>query len=258
MIDLEKDTPIEYSKQSRDYQVFRFLYTVLFNQVKMYADLIKNIWTDNIDPKLLDLRAYTLNFIPRYQWDNSDLLGTTNNFKYLLRTKGTTGAIKSCLEILARVHGIELTGTNVEVIGPGKIRLILNEKVADTGSIEDLLRYILPAGITYEIIKYSQEDSNVYENIVAQMLTAAGNRLFYHTWPTESGKHNYEIDFILSRGSKINPIEVKSSGYNTHVSLDAFRAKYSSRIGQSYLVYTKDLRKDSDVLLIPTFMSMFI
>lgn len=90
------------------------------------------------------------------------------------------------------------------------------------------------------------------------MLTAVGNRLFYHTWPTESGKHNYEIDFILSRGSKINPIEVKSSGYNTHVSLDAFRAKYSSRIGQSYLVYTKDLRKDSDVLLIPTFMSMFI
>lgn len=106
--------------------------------------------------------------------------------------------------------------------------------------------------------KLSADLGYVYENLVAQMLTAAGNRLFYHTWPTESGKHNYEIDFILSRGSKICPIEVKSSGYKTHASLDAFKAKFSSRIGQNYLVYTKDLRKDGDVLLVPAFMTMFL
>ena len=106
--------------------------------------------------------------------------------------------------------------------------------------------------------KLSADLGYVYENLVAQMLTAAGNRLFYHTWPTESGKHNYEIDFILSRGSKICPIEVKSSGYKTHASLDAFKAKFSSRIGQNYLVYTKDMRKDGDVLLVPAFMTMFL
>lgn len=106
--------------------------------------------------------------------------------------------------------------------------------------------------------KLSADLGYVYENLVAQMLTAAGNRLFYHTWPTESGKHNYEIDFILSRGSKICPVEVKSSGYNTHASLDAFKVKFSSRIGQNYLVYTKDLRKDGDILLVPAFMTMFL
>jgi hypothetical protein len=106
--------------------------------------------------------------------------------------------------------------------------------------------------------KLSADLGYVYENLVAQMLTAAGNRLFYHTWPTESGKHNYEIDFILSRGSKICPIEVKSSGYKTHASLDAFKAKFSSRIGQNYLVYTKDFRKDGDVLLVPAFMTMIL
>ena len=106
--------------------------------------------------------------------------------------------------------------------------------------------------------KLSADLGYVYENLVAQMLTAAGNRLFYHTWPTESGKHNYEIDFILSRGSKICPIEVKSSGYKTHASLDAFKAKFSSRIGQNYLVYTKDLRKDGEILLVPAFMTMFL
>lgn len=65
----------------------------------------------------------------------------------------------------------------------------------------------------------------VYENLVAQMLRAAGNELYYYTFPTEKGNHSYEIDFLLSRGNKLCPIEVKSSGYNTHASLDAFCEK---------------------------------
>ena len=77
--------------------------------------------------------------------------------------------------------------------------------------------------IIYQKLMSDKLDANlgyVYENMVAQMLTAAGNRLFYYTFPTETGKHNYEIDFLLSRGNKICPIEVKSSGYKRHASLD--------------------------------------
>ena len=106
--------------------------------------------------------------------------------------------------------------------------------------------------------KLSADLGYVYENVVAQMLKASGNELFYHTWPTESGKHNYEIDFLLSRGSKVCPIEVKSSGYKTHASLDAFMKKYPERTVQGYLLYTKDMRKDSQILLTPVFMTMFL
>ena len=106
--------------------------------------------------------------------------------------------------------------------------------------------------------KLSADLGYVYENVVAQMLKASGNELFYHTWPTESGKHNYEIDFLLSRGSKVCPIEVKSSGYKTHASLDAFMKKYPDRTAQGYLLYTKDMRKDSRILLTPVFMTMFL
>ena len=106
--------------------------------------------------------------------------------------------------------------------------------------------------------KLSADLGYVYENVVAQMLKASGNELFYHTWPTESGKHNYEIDFLLSRGSKVYPIEVKSSGYKTHASLDAFMKKYPERTVQGYLLYTKDMRKDSQILLTPVFMTMFL
>lgn len=98
----------------------------------------------------------------------------------------------------------------------------------------------------------------VYENVVAQMLKAAGHELYYYTFPTESGKHNYEVDFLIADGDKVSPIEVKSSGYKAHTSLDAFCMKFSSRIRNKYLVYTKDLRKDGDVLYLPAYMTMFL
>ncbi len=102
--------------------------------------------------------------------------------------------------------------------------------------------------------KLSANLGYVYENLVAQMLVAAGNELFYHSWPTPDGKHNYEIDFLLSRGNKLCPLEVKSSGYKAHASLDAFQEKFSARILHRYLIYTKDLARDQDVLMLPVFM----
>lgn len=94
----------------------------------------------------------------------------------------------------------------------------------------------------------------VYENVVAQMLKASGKDLYYHTILKLDGKGYYEIDFLLSDGSKVSPIEVKSSGYKAHTSLDKFSEKYSSRIAHKYLVYTKDLKKDGDTLCVPIYM----
>lgn len=106
--------------------------------------------------------------------------------------------------------------------------------------------------------KLSTNLGYLYENVVAQMLRTAGNELYYHTWPTESGKRNYEIDFLLARGNKVCPIEVKSSGYSTHSSLDAFSNKYSDRILNKYLLYTKDIKRDKDVQFLPFYMAMFL
>ena len=106
--------------------------------------------------------------------------------------------------------------------------------------------------------KLSTDLGYVYENVVAQMLKAAGHELYYYTFPTESGKHNYEVDFLIADGDKVSPVEVKSSGYKAHTSLDAFCMKFSSRIRNKYLVYTKDLRKDGDVLYPPVYMTMFL
>ena len=83
--------------------------------------------------------------------------------------------------------------------------------------------------------KLSVDLGYVYENIVAQMLVASGHKLFYHTWRSETSNHNYKVDFLLSKGTKIRPIEVKSSGYKTHKSLDEFCRKYSGNVSDRYL-----------------------
>lgn len=98
----------------------------------------------------------------------------------------------------------------------------------------------------------------LYENAVAQILRTSGNELFYYTFPTEKGNHNYEVDFILARNNKICPIEVKSSGYRRHASLDAFCAKFSNRISQRYLIYTKDLRREEQVCYLPVYLTQFL
>lgn len=105
--------------------------------------------------------------------------------------------------------------------------------------------------------KLSTNLGYVYENVIAQILASTGDKLFYYTW-SKDVTHNYEIDFLLSRGSKLCPVEVKSSGYNTHKSLDAFCDKFSSRVGERYLIYTKDYRKDGATTLLPVFMTMFL
>lgn len=106
--------------------------------------------------------------------------------------------------------------------------------------------------------KLSSNLGYLYENAIAQTLTVNGNALFYHTFLNEKSRHNYEIDFLLARKNKICPIEVKSSGYKTHASLDAFTEKFSDRILQRYLIYTKDLRKEKDIICLPVYMASFL
>ena len=106
--------------------------------------------------------------------------------------------------------------------------------------------------------KLSTNLGYVYENVIAQMLRATGKKLFYHTIPYAKGKKYYEIDFVIPDKHKISPIEVKSSGYRTHKSLDEFCSKFSDRITNKYLIYTKDYKKENGIEYIPVYMTMLL
>ncbi len=106
--------------------------------------------------------------------------------------------------------------------------------------------------------KLSTNLGYVYENVIAQMLRATGKNLFYHTIPYAEGKKYYEIDFVIPDKHKISPIEVKSSGYKAHKSLDEFCSKFSDRIMNRYLIYTKDYKRENGAEYVPVYMTMFL
>lgn len=135
--------------------------------------------------------------------------------------------------------------------------------VCDTGLFTTLMfkDKDFTENIIYEKLLNDKLSANLgylYENIVAQTLAANGNALFYHTFMNESTRRNYEVDFLLARKNKICPLEVKSSGYKTHASLDAFSKKFSDRILDKYLIYTKDFAKDEDIFCLPVYLMQFL
>ena len=92
----------------------------------------------------------------------------------------------------------------------------------------------------------------VTENAVAQALTASGHELLFHRFD------RYEIDFLITSGKKLLPIEVKSSSYSSHKSLDNFQTEYSDRVKESYVIYGKDVKREGNITFIPFYMTMFL
>lgn len=113
----------------------------------------------------------------------------------------------------------------------------------------------------YEKLLNDKSNANLgylYENIVAQSLSVNGYELYYNTIRNKKTLHNYEIDFLISKRNKICPIEVKSSGYKRHVSLDVFSSKFSDRILDKYLIYTKDYAKKEEIICLPAYLTQFL
>lgn len=114
----------------------------------------------------------------------------------------------------------------------------------------------------YRAILFDKLDINegmILENAVAQMLRRNGHKLYFYSRCDKKNRENHmEIDFLISKGKKISPIEVKSGSYKSHASLDKFRRKFSSKLGTSYILYTKDVCEKDGILHLPVYMAMFL
>lgn len=114
----------------------------------------------------------------------------------------------------------------------------------------------------YKAILFDKLDINegmIMENIVAQMLRRNGHRLYFYSRSDSDHRENHmEIDFLITEGKKIAPIEVKSGNYRSHASLDKFRKKFSANIGTSYVLYPKDVMKKDGIWHLPLYMAMLL
>jgi len=107
--------------------------------------------------------------------------------------------------------------------------------------------------------KLGINEGMIMENIVAQILRRNGHKLYFYSRSDTNNRENHmEIDFLIPEKKKIAPIEVKSANYSSHSSLNKFRAKYSSKLASSYIIYTKDVMIKNDIIHLPVYMTMFL
>ena len=125
--------------------------------------------------------------------------------------------------------------------------MFIDRPVTENDVYAKLLSDKLPANFGY-----------LYENLVAQMITASGRELYYHTWEKAGSTHYYEVDFLISEGSKINAFEVKSSGSGKHESINEFNRKFSKNVHNIYLLSQKDVGKEEKLLLKPFYLMPFL
>lgn len=125
--------------------------------------------------------------------------------------------------------------------------MFIDRPVTENDIYAKLLSDKLPANLGY-----------LYENLVAQMIASTDRELFYHTWEKEESTHYCEIDFLITKGSKIDAFEVKSSGLGKHESIKEFNKKYSQNINKAYLISQKDVEKEENILLKPFYLMPFL
>ena len=135
--------------------------------------------------------------------------------------------------------------------------------IADTGLFVTLMFIDRPATENEIYAKLLSDKLPInlgylYENLMAQMIAASGRELYYHTWDKKGSTHYYEVDFLVSDGSKINVFEVKSSGIGKHESINEFCKKYSNIVNKSYLISQKDIGKENSLLFRPFYLVPFV
>ena len=98
----------------------------------------------------------------------------------------------------------------------------------------------------------------LYENAVAQVIASSDRELYYHTWEKEKSTHYYEIDFLLSKGTKVSAIEVKSSGQGEYKSLTKFKEKFSQSVEDIILLSQKEINRKGAIKFLPIYMAPFL
>ena len=112
--------------------------------------------------------------------------------------------------------------------------------------------------------KLSVNSGMLMENIVAQMLVAAGHKLYFFSKSSRTNAADrMEIDFLIAKKKvtskhNISPIEVKSGDRYTLSSINKFRKKYAEALDTAYVLHTKDYKGQDEVVYLPLYMTMFL
>ena len=109
--------------------------------------------------------------------------------------------------------------------------------------------------------KLEVNEGMLVENIVAQMLRAAGHKLyFFSKYSAKEADERMEIDLLIAKPTitsrhNISPIEVKSGSHYTITSLKKCIKKYDKQLATPYVLHDKDLKVEDGIMYLPLYMT---
>lgn len=166
MIKLQDLTPEVYYRQSRDFQYIGRLYDLVLNSVKTNTDMIYDIPnSDAAGSKMIDLLTLTLGFKPKHNYSVKQLAAICSIFQTILRNKGSVYAIELACTALLHAEGIT---DECKVYFDEKTytaTIMISQELSDISLLNDLLDYILPAGISCIIVRSTNIDIDNVTNV---------------------------------------------------------------------------------------------
>ena len=211
MINFFDQVPTVYANASRDFQYIGWLINIVFNNVKHNVDVLYNLPNTNSDPRLTEVLAMTLGFKIKRNYDQKQLAALVNILPSVLKCKGTEKAITMAGEALLAASGAN--GSFSCKVNNNCLEVVLPKELVDTSLFEDLLPYILPAGMTCRIVRKTQMQDTiptievVYDDIMkadwhndiswdtdAQTSTGLANLFDVDNKPANFNFANYEDD----------------------------------------------------------------
>ena len=188
MIKTKNLTPENYYKQSRDFQLIGRIFDFVLNYLKTNVDAVSNNpFSEDFDLELTKILATSLGFKQSHEYNNKQLKALCSTFTYLLRNKGNIKSIENLLNLLANTeNNADRFIVNInEEVDPYNLLIYIPLDVKDTTLCEDVLKYILPAGMSYTIIsqllldidpiitKFTLEEGEV-NNFISNSIVKAG------------------------------------------------------------------------------------
>lgn len=230
MIKLQDYTPEIYYKESRDFQFIGRLFDLVLNSVKTDADLLYHLpLSTDSDEKLLELLAFTLGFKPKHQYNARQLKAICSVFAEILKHKGSIKALKIACEALFNAMDVDqaLDYDFTEGKDKTELNLYIPPEFDDITILTDLLTYVLPAGMSCNIIKElhikSASNTNIGLTDVVTWHTYSTNN--YSQLPRLSNTATTDLNTnVISTGDALRALMSKPVEDNKKIAKPGFSA----------------------------------
>lgn len=226
------------------------------NILELYKEDINKYGTNSEKINMIyeNIPGQLSNGSKKYKLSSIDKVARNQNYEYELAWLNEAKIVNLCHNVTDPSIGLSLTkDVNSYKCYQSDVGLLVTQAFINKPFIKnDIYKSIL-------FDKLNVNEGMIMENYVAETLKNNGYELFYYSKNDNNViENNMEVDFLIVQDKKVNPIEVKSGEYKKHTSLDRFKDKFKENVGTRYVLHTKDLKVEGDIVYLPLYMTMFL